>query len=51
LSGGELGLAGEQLLPRKTRDPNELLRKPRRLPTIIDTRIISDSKPLPTNEE
>ena len=51
LSGGELGLAGEHLLPRKMRDPEEFLKQPRRLPETIDTRIISDSKPLPKNEE
>lgn len=51
LSGGELGLASEHLLPRKTRDPQELLKKPRRLPEVIDTRIVSDSKPLPKNEK
>lgn len=51
LSGGELGLASETLLPRKSRDPQELLSRPRRLPTVIDHRIISDSKPLPENEE
>lgn len=51
LSGGELGLAGEHLLPQKSRDPNELLRRPRRLPEVIDARIISDSRPLPKNEE
>lgn len=51
LSGGELGLAGEHLLPQKTRDPNDLLKRPRRLPEVIDARIISDSRPLPTNED
>lgn len=51
LSGGELGLAGEHLLPRKSMDPSELLKRPRRLPEVIDARIISDSRPLPSNEE
>ena len=48
LSGGELGLASEHLLPRKVRDPQELLNK---LPEAIDTRIISDSKPLPKKND
>ena len=51
LSGGELGLACENLLPRKTRDPQDLLKKHRKLPEKIDTRIISDNKPLPKNNE
>jgi len=51
LSGGELGLASESLLPRKRADPQELLKKPRKLPEVIDTRIISDSKPLPKKNE
>ena len=51
LSGGELGLASENLLPRKRRDPNEFLKKQRKLPESIDTRIISDSKPLPVKNE
>ena len=51
LSGGELGLASERLLPRKMRDPQELLKKHRKLPELIDTRIISDSKPLPKKNE
>ena len=51
LSGGELGLAGEHLLPKKMRDPQEFLKKPRKLPELIDTRIISDNMPLPKNEE
>ena len=51
LSGGELGLASEHLLPRKARDPQELLKKQRKLPEVIDTRIISDIKPLPKNYE
>tara|TARA_R110002110_G_scaffold316231_1_gene529219 strand:- start:4304 stop:4663 length:360 start_codon:yes stop_codon:yes gene_type:complete len=51
LSGGELGLASEHLLPRKARDPQDLLSRPRRLPDVIDTRIISDSRPLPENED
>ena len=51
LSGGDLGLASEHLLPRKTRDPQELLKKTRKLPEVIDTRIISDSKPLPKKNE
>lgn len=51
LSGGELGLASENLLPRKARDPQELLQKPRKLTSVIDARIISDSRPLPSNDE
>lgn len=51
LSGGELGIASEHLLPRKQRDPREFLKQHRKLPEMIDTRIISDSKPLPKNEE
>ena len=51
LSGGELGLASENLLPRRKRDVQELLKKPRSLPEVIDTRIISDSKPLPKKND
>jgi len=51
LSGGELGLASESLLPRKARDPQDLLKKHRKLPELIDTRIISDNMPLPKNDE
>ena len=51
LSGGELGLASEKLLPAKRTDPQELLKKPRKLPEAIDTRIISDSKPLPKKND
>tara|TARA_R100000008_G_scaffold85242_2_gene74693 strand:- start:597 stop:959 length:363 start_codon:yes stop_codon:yes gene_type:complete len=51
LSGGELGIASEELLPRKARDANEFLRKPRKLPEAIDVRIVSDNKPLPSNDD
>lgn len=51
LSGGELGIASEELLPRRTRDSNEFLRRPRKLPEAIDIRIVSDNKPLPSNDD
>ena len=51
LSGGELGLASENLLPRKSRDPHELLQRPRKLTAVIDARIISDSRPLPNCDD
>ena len=51
ISGGELGIASEHLLPRTTKDPKEFLKQHRKLPEVIDTRIISDNKPLPKNEE
>lgn len=54
LTGGELGLASESLIPDSLRkkQPEEIFTKQRRLPgNVVDLRLVSDGKPLPESED